>query len=167
MTLWDVEVGTLEDELQACSRDSLRVLGLKVIEGTSHIFGQPLPELFDPSTVDMIDVVVSEFNSVPEPSESVSEKWTSLFVDLDSWQDSRFPLTVASYMQAIAQYGNFLFERDGKNELIESLSSCYESVLSFARIGRRITIEMERDNSYCVEAIQLQKSLIRQICGIS
>ncbi len=166
MTLWDVEIGPLEHVLTECPGASLRALGLAVIEGTLAIYGQPLEDLFDSATVSLITVACEEFRSFSGPTEQVSARWDLLFEEAYSWQDNLRPFTVASLMQAVAEYSGFLIDQDVQ-QLIEALFLCYQSVLSFASIARRITVDMERSNSFCRDAIELQKSLIEEHCGVS
>ncbi|WP_157535506.1 hypothetical protein [Nocardia inohanensis] len=167
MTLWDVDVAVFEDALLECPAAALQTLGIRVIEGTSRIFAVPLEELFDDSTSMLIHSSIDEFNSFSEPSNEAIERWAPIFESIENWQDSKSPFTAASFTEAIAQYAHFLFDREDRDALIESLSFCYESILSFARLGRTVTLDMERGNPYCRGAIQLQKDLIAEIVGIS
>jgi hypothetical protein len=167
MTLWDAEVGRFEDELLECPTESLRTLGLRVIEETVTVYGQPLEELFDQATVTLFRDAVVEFRSFTGSAEGVSERWGRLFADAYDWQDRKSPFTAASLCQALAQYADFLLGEDNAEEILEVLSSCYESVLSFAALGRTVTVDAEREDLRCRHAADLQLALIQEICGIS
>ncbi|MFB7719470.1 hypothetical protein [Nocardia sp. NPDC056100] len=166
MTLWDVEIAPLETAFTECPSSELRTLGLAVIDETLALYGQPLEELFDAATVSLVAVACEEFRTFPIPTEEVSARWDLLFEQACSWQDDIRPLTKASLMQAVAEYSVFLIHQDVQ-QLLETLSCCYESVLSFASIARLITVDMERNNTFCHNAIALQKRLIEELCGVS
>ncbi|MFF9626846.1 hypothetical protein [Streptomyces griseosporeus] len=172
MNLWDVEVGRFADGLQGCSSGSLRRLGLRVIEETVTVYGRPVDELFDEATVSLYRRAVDEFRSFDGvgsagSADTVREEWDRLFADAWDWQDGRSPFTAASLCQALAQYADFLLAEGAAEGLLEVLSSCYESVLSFASLGRVVTVDMEREDPRCRRAIDLQSALIEEICGIS
>ncbi|WP_405854132.1 hypothetical protein OG361_16065 [Streptomyces sp. NBC_00090] len=165
MTLWDVEVGRLADDLMECSADSLRILGLKAFEATLEVFGRPLGDLFDKETVAFYRHGLEEFRSVREFAEFTAER-REPFLEGYDWNDSKAPFTAASLSQGVAQYAGFLIGRD-EEEIVETLSSFYESVLSYAALGPIIDVEDERANAYCRRAVDEQLALIREICGIS
>ncbi|MFH8936734.1 hypothetical protein [Streptomyces griseosporeus] len=168
MNLWDVEVGRFADDLQRCSFGALRRLGLRVIEDTVTVYGRPVDELFDESTVTFYRRALDEFRSFDAAGsvDAVREEWDRLFKDAWDWQDSRSPFTAASLCQALAQYADFLLGEAAPEGLLEVLSSCYESVLSSASLGRIVTLDMEREDRRCHQAVTLQSVLIEQICAI-
>ncbi|MEV4336714.1 hypothetical protein [Streptomyces sp. NPDC049590] len=165
--LWDVEVADrCAGGLEKCSWGALRSLGLKVIEETPGLFGRPLEEVFTPATVALFRAAVAEFGAVPGPLSETPEPWEELLADAWDWQDGNAPFTAASLVQGLVQYSEFLVGEGHPDDILEVLSSCYESVLSYASIGRTVTIDQERDNSYCRAAIDLQHRLIREHCPL-
>ncbi|MGY3202190.1 hypothetical protein [Streptomyces sp. TE5632] len=168
MNLWDAEVGRFEDKLLECSVDSLRNLGLRVIEETVRVYGQPLEEVFDQATVTLFRNALEEFHLFAGSVVGVSGRWDQLFADAYDWQDSKSPFTAASLCQALAQYADFILGGgNSEEEILEVLSSCYESVLSFAALGRKVTVDAERESSHCRQAVDLQLTAIQDVCGIS
>jgi hypothetical protein len=167
MTLWDAEIGRLQNGLLECSFEDLQRLGLRVIEETVTVYERPLDELFDDATVTLYQEALDAFRSFSGANEEVAERWDELFADAWDWQDSKFPFTAASLCQGLAQYADALLSEDAGEGIIEVLSSCYESVLSFASLGRIVTVEMEREDPRCRRAVDLQLRLIEQICRIS
>ncbi|MHB9861204.1 hypothetical protein [Streptomyces sp. YIM S03343] len=167
MTLWDAEVGRFEDDLLKCPVGSLRTLGLRVIEETPKVYVRPLEELFDQDTVALFRNAVGEFRSFAGCAETVSETWGQLFAEACDWQDSKSPFTAASLCQGLAQYSDFLLGEDNSEELLEVLSSCYESVLSVAALGRTFTVNAEQEDPRCRQAVGLQLAQLEEVCGIS
>ncbi|MGW0081258.1 hypothetical protein [Streptomyces sp. NPDC003393] len=167
MTLWDAEIGRLQNSLLECPFEDLQGLGLRVIEETVTVYGRPLDELFDDASVTLFQEAIEEFRSFSGASEEVAERWDELFADAYDLQDSKSPFTAASLCQGLAQYADALLSEDAGEGIVEVLSSCYESVLSFASLGRIVTVDMEREDPRCRRAVDLQLTLIEQICGIS
>ncbi|MGV9277004.1 hypothetical protein [Streptomyces griseosporeus] len=161
MTLWDVEVGRFSDGLLACSPESLRRLGLRVIEETVTVYGRPLEELFDASTVTLYRRAVEEFHS----ADAAQDEWDQLLADAWDWQDGKSPFTAASLCQALAQYADSVLG-EAPEGMLEVLSSCYESVLNAASLGRTVTVDAERGDPRCRRAVELQLALIEEFCGV-
>ncbi|MFE5732214.1 hypothetical protein ACFQ7A_15070 [Streptomyces sp. NPDC056528] len=165
MTLWDAEIGRLSDDLLECPTDSLRMLGLKAFEATLDVFGRPLGDLFDKETVAFLRHALEEFRSVGDCVEFTAEQ-REPFLEGYDWNDSKAPFTAASLAQGVAQYAGFLVGRD-EEEIVEALSSFYESVSAFAALGRIVSVEEERANEFCRRAVDEQLALIEEICGVS
>ncbi|MET9448941.1 hypothetical protein [Streptomyces cinerochromogenes] len=128
------------------------------------VYGLPLDEVFDDSTVTLYRRALDEFRSFTGTTDAVQEEWDLLFADAWDWQDSTSPFTAASLCQALAQYADFLLG-EAPEELLEVLSSCYESVLNTASLGRTVTVDAERGHPRCRRAVELQLALIREVCG--
>ncbi|WP_189941929.1 hypothetical protein [Streptomyces aurantiogriseus] len=137
-----------------------------MIEQTLAVFGRPLEELFDPSTVSLVSESLRAFQARLALGTDSPDVWGRLFAEGYDWQDGKSPFTAASLVQGFVQYAGFLTEDVNKGEIMEVLSSCYESVLSFAAIGRTITVEQERENPYVSGAVELQVTLIQEVCGL-
>lgn len=165
MTLWDVEIGPHEDALLGCSRSSLETLALKVIKKVPNYFGQPLEDLCDQDTVTLFRRALEEFETFSGATRAVEERWDGMFEDVYDWQDSRAPFTAASLMQGVGQLADLLLGRSGDEEVLEVLSSCYESVLSSARLVRAISVDTERSDPNCRAAVSHQITLIQEMYG--
>ncbi|MFD7865435.1 hypothetical protein [Streptomyces sp. NPDC059783] len=165
MTLWDVEIEPYEDALLECSRESLESLALKVIKNVPERFGSSLEEIFDQDTVTLFRSALEEFETFSGATSALADRWDALFEDVYDWQDSRSPFTAASLIQAVGQLADVLLGRSDDEEVLEVLSSCYESVLSSARLGRAISVDDERADPNCREAVAYQIALIQEMCG--
>ncbi|MFJ2416115.1 hypothetical protein [Streptomyces brevispora] len=165
MTLWDFEIGPHEEALSSCSREVLESLALKVIKTVPDYYGRPVEDLFDQSTITLFRGALEEFETFSGATPSVAERWDEMFEDGYDWQDSRSPFIAASLIQGVAQFADLLLGRSGDEEAVEVLSSCYESVLSAARLGRAISVDDERSDPNCRAAVSYQITLIREACG--
>ncbi|MFI6951819.1 hypothetical protein [Streptomyces sp. NPDC050422] len=165
MTLWDVEIDPYEDALLSCSRESLESLALEVIKTVPEYFDRPLDDLFDRGTVALFRNALEEFQAFSGASPIVVERWNEMFKDVYDWQDSSSPFIAASLVQGLGQFADLLLGRSDGEEVLEVLSSCYESVLSSARLGRAASIDDERRNPNCRAAVSRQVALIQEACG--
>ncbi|OKJ57334.1 hypothetical protein [Streptomyces sp. CB02261] len=163
MTLWDVEVGRLADDLLELPPEPLRVLGLRVFEATLDVFGRPLEDLFVEETVAFCRRALEEFRSVRNVADFTPAR-REPFLEGYDWEDGKAPFAAASLSQGVAQYAGFLVGRDAE-ELVEALSSFYESVLSFAALGRVVSVEDEHENDLCRRAVDEQLAWISEVRG--
>jgi hypothetical protein len=162
MNFWDVEIGRRESELMRISPTGKRALGLAVIEETVEGFDRPLSSVFSEETVEFITGALDSFRSCLR-SGKFQDLATDAFLEAAyDASDGKAPFAAASLLKSLGEYAEFSVGQNWEEGLLEVMSSCYESVLSYEAIGRVVTIDDERQNTRCVRAIESQLRLIRQ-----
>lgn len=164
MELWDRNVAPYGEELEALGSSTRAGLVLDVVASTIPLFEPPFDDFF------------------PEPHRELVKSALTLRVQAPArwWDDTAFArdfLTrydllpdvptrpaVGPFLSALVR----LFEAPGgflsADEALECLSSCYEAVL-VSRLTGRVTVEDEKQDAVCRQAIARQTALVLRARG--
>lgn len=164
MLLWDQVIDARAGEVRRLPRARLADLATSAIEGTVELFAVPFTDFCPPPVVELVTSATRDCRA-SAPEWRLDEAYLARFTNsLDAVQGLPTrpgcgPMTMAALGLVEGVTGDFA--PDG---VLEVLSSCYEAIL-MSQLTGRVTIERERENGRCQQALALQQDLISRFSG--
>lgn len=161
MELWDQRVEPYAHALEGLNNGALCNLALDVIEATIPLLGLPLDEFFPPDRAELIKSALELRSRSPKDWQVNSDFAMEMLTRYDELPEVSVRPAVGAYLMALVR----LFEGPpssvSADDVMEILSSCYESVL-MSHLTGRVTIDDELDSDRCVAAISRQIGIIEE-----
>ncbi|MFF3874792.1 hypothetical protein [Streptomyces sp. NPDC001978] len=162
MTLWGEEFSDMAfEDVFRTRREAVGAL-LDVLDSTLTLLNSPREALFDADTLAFVAQASGLLRGFVNSGE-VSQFDEEAFFDaafLES--DSISPYTGAALRMFFGQTVQFATDQMDWTRVGDGLDACYEIVLQQQAMGPVVTVEMERENSLCRQAIHLQKEVLAE-----
>ncbi|GLW59556.1 hypothetical protein [Kitasatospora phosalacinea] len=164
MDLWDREVSSFGNKVQALESPVLTGLALGAIRSAFYLLESQNVEIFPSSRRGLIVRAIESGGIVGRGGGGEIELAERFLADYDSLPDVALAPPVGPFMMGLVR----LFEEApsglSPDGLMEILWSCHESIL-MSRISGRYSIHDEELDSICNESINKQKILLESALG--
>lgn len=160
MELWDQEVEPFAEVVESLDEAVLPDLALDVIESSIPLVAPSLRDFFPSGHVDLIGSVVAFRQAHAGDWWLDSEFGEGFLAKYDELPEVAIRPAVGPFMMALVRLFEGLTSSLSADDVMEILSSCYESVL-LSHLSGLVTVEDERNSGRCVEEIDRQVRLIK------
>ncbi|MFE2877401.1 hypothetical protein ACFXG6_27290 [Streptomyces roseus] len=160
MELWDQKVEPYAQSLDKFDATTLSNLAFDAVEAAIDLIGPPFGDFFPPGHAALIESSITFRRDHPADWQFDSEFAANLLNRYDDLPDAPVRPAVGPFFMALVRIFEVSANSLSVDDVMEILSSCYESVL-MSHLTGRVTLEDERNSDQCTTAIDRQIRLIR------
>ncbi|MBT2363763.1 hypothetical protein J7E88_00030 [Streptomyces sp. ISL-10] len=164
MELWDREIAPYGEELEALDSSTRADLVLDVVASTIPLFEPPFDDFFPEAHSELVKSVLALHAQAPASWWDDAAFARDFLARYDLLPDVPTRTAVGPFLIALVR----LFEAPGgclsADDALECLSSCYEAVL-ISQLTGRVTVEDEKQDPKCQQAIACQADLVLRALG--
>lgn len=159
MELWDQAIEPYAQRLQLLDNAALSNLVLDVVESTIPLFDPPFGDFFPTEYCDLIESAIAVRAGSPTDWQANAEFAESFLARYDELPEVAIRPAVGPFLMALVRIFEAPADSVSADDAMESMSSCYESVL-MSQLTGRVTLKDEEDNERCRECVGQQVGLI-------